>query len=739
MKSLLAHLSATAALLALPLPAEDSRDRTSAEGDKTFEGTLRGYDVADAPRVPGGREVFRTPDNGANLGVWRITDEPAIRHWAEYHNTRCWSHDGRYLAYTRNAPDPDSGRFGSGFVEVHVYDAHRNESRLIERGVEPRWARHRNRLFYVRYLSREQSRAQSGATTEVRRLDLDTGESVTLHSGAVEPLGETTFDDEWLIGAERFRGQDPEFVVVRIGTGPQPAVERLSEVTGSQLLPNPRHPVFFTRRDERGEPFGGTRWFYDLDGGNRRMAVPTLQQCHMAWLGNGEYLLLGNGLVRGRRWDRAFPSNVDVLAAVTMGDISPCGRSGRYVCGDSRMADLRSGDGWETIDPLSMICYPAAAGDQSGNFDSDPTGSPDGTKVSFVTNYDLEDGPLTHIDGQQDGRGDTLRVTSTEGFPDSGLLTVRAEVIGYERKGETTFEGLSREVHETSRAPFNDGMPVTSFDARLMTDEQWQSIPGPTSLMRQTMPEGSPLLRQRQTDVHVVVVRKPDRPFLRLEGETAQIIPGEEHFETYGYHLLRGDERLTREPLRPGATLALQPGEYRAVAVEWSGLESDPGLPLRVDGAATLQALPGPPSDFSWTTDHWLAGGRAASEADARQAAEAVREIHHRHDGVIHREWYRRGALEQRHDFNAAGEAVRRLTYEQGRLGRREYFQPDDEQVSLELLDAEGFVTESIRYSDGRETDHWWFERGMPVRQVRGRSEWVKQGEQWVRNQLPRE
>ncbi|MEX2578376.1 MAG: hypothetical protein WD342_04895 [Verrucomicrobiales bacterium] len=205
----------------------------------------------------------------------------------------------------------------------------------------------------------------------------------------------------------------------------------------------------------------------------------------------------------------------------------------------------------------------------------------------------------------------------------------------------------------------------------------------------------------------------PATGFLRLEGETAQIIPGEEHFETYGYHLLRGDERLTREPLRPGATLALQPGEYRAVAVEWSGLESDPGLPLRVDDAATLHVLPRTPSDFSWTADHWLGDGRAASEADARQAAEAVREIHHRHDGVIHREWYRRGALAQRHDFNAAGEAVRRLTYEQGRLGRREYFQPDDEQVSLELLDAEGFVTESIRYSDGRETDHWWFERGF--------------------------
>jgi hypothetical protein len=114
------------------------------------------------------------------------------------------------------------------------------------------------------------------------------------------------------------------------------------------------------------------------------MAVPTLQQCHMAWLGNGEYLLMGNGLVRGRRWNEPFPSNVEILAGVTVGDISPCGRSGRYACGDSAVADLRSGDGWHFLEPLSMICYPAKAGDQSTNYDADPKGSPDGTKICFV-------------------------------------------------------------------------------------------------------------------------------------------------------------------------------------------------------------------------------------------------------------------------------------------------------------------------------------------------------------------
>ena len=50
--------------------------------------------------------------------------------------------------------------------------------------------------------------------------------------------------------------------------------------------------------------------------------------------------------MRGRRWNEPFPSNVHVLASVGVGDVSPCGRSGRYACGDSTVADLRSGDGW---------------------------------------------------------------------------------------------------------------------------------------------------------------------------------------------------------------------------------------------------------------------------------------------------------------------------------------------------------------------------------------------------------
>lgn len=667
---------------------------------------------------PSAKEIFQPPNNGSNLGVWRITNEPAIRHWANYHNTQCWSPNGRYLCYTRYAPH--EGRYGDAADEVHLYDLLTNQDRLIERGFNPRWARSRNWLFYARIAATGASKRERVA--EVRWLDVDTGRTKTLCTG-VEMLGEPTHDDRWLLGAKRFRGETPEFVTVRIAV-PSGAVEELREAVGSQLLPNPRHPVFFTRQDHRDQPFGATRWFYDLDGRNKRMAVPTLQQCHMSWSGDGEYLLLGNGLVRGRRWNEPFPSNVHTLAAVNVGDISPCGRSGRYVCGDHNVADLRSGDGWHFIEPLSIICYPANVKDDSGIYDADPKGSPDGTKVCFVSNYDLKDGPLTYIESVSKTERDVLRVRSTDGFPDKGTVVLRREVVGYERKTKTTFEGLTRCLHGTLRVQPSPGMPVTSFEARCLTDEQWRQIPGAPTAMRKSIGDGQPvLLRQRQTDVYVAVIRKPDRPVFRVAAGVVQLVPGEEHCETAGYHLLRDGRRITPHLLAAGAITQLQPGEYRAVAAEWSGLESEPSAPLRVTAPARLQVLADAPKDFSWTGDRWL-------------EARSVREIVHLYDGVIHREWYRGNVLARRHDLNAEGKAIRRLAFQNGKLAQREYHDREGKLLNREVFNADGFLTESIRFGEegGKplELVHWWFERGMPVKQVSRDGEFVKRGDQWV-------
>lgn len=80
------------------------------------------------------RDAFQTPGNGENLGVWRITNEPEIRHWANYHNTRCFSPDGRYLCYARDAEN-------KLHAKLVLYDAHTDQNRRVDAGALPRAAR----------------------------------------------------------------------------------------------------------------------------------------------------------------------------------------------------------------------------------------------------------------------------------------------------------------------------------------------------------------------------------------------------------------------------------------------------------------------------------------------------------------------------------------------------------------------------------------------------------------------
>jgi len=685
--------------------------------------------MASTARVHAERERFQTPDNGPNLGVWRITNDPTVRDWANYHNTQCWSPDGRYLCYTRYGQQEVRGRVWE-HTTVHVYDLLRDEDRLIDAGHSPRWANGHNWLLYVHEDPTAGPSYAEGA--EVRWLDLDTGKRARACLG-IERLGETDFQDRWIYGVRRRRGQEPEIQIYRIPIDEDCEPELLPKVIGAQLLPSPGHPVFFTRRDHNDNPFDATRYWFDLEGKHRNIFAPTIQKCHMGWLGNGEYLLLGNGLIRGRRWNEPFPSNLHILASVGVGDVSPCGRSGRYVCGDSMVADLRSGDGWFFIHPLSIICYPRTVKDNSGIYDADPKGSPDGTKVCFVSNCDLKDSPVTHISQDTSRKATALAVASTSGFPDSGSIVVQREIIGYGRKTPSSFEGLTRGLHDTLTINLRAGRAVTSFDARCLTDPQWNAMPGPSYPMQKSIQDlDSPLMRQRQTDVYVVVVRRPDRPWLRMHDESLELIPGEEHFETYGYHVLCGDQRITADPLRAGDQLALTPGKYRAVAVEQSGLESDPSQPAEVTGSTTLHVLAEPPSDFSWTSDRWLIQWQKAPAETAKRAPEAVRQIVHLYDGGVHEEWYENGVLAQRRDIGLVGDAIRRTSYRDGKLATRDYYNREDVLLSRELFDADGFITDWVRFQpDGSEQGHWGYDRGMPVREVRAGTEYVKRGDRF--------
>lgn len=520
------------------------------------------------------RDAFQTPGNGANLGVWRITNEPEVRHWASYLNTRCFSPDGRYLCYAR---DPESKQRAEEFL----YVAHADETRRVDSGAMPRWAHRKNWLFY-RHLRRE----GDALISDIVWLDVDANVRRVLASlpGEAE-IGESDAADEWLYGGtvtqqkNKAAGIKKERFAFRLCITEKGETQPLPEVRGYQFMPNPLHPLLFTRWKADGTDFSSSRLWYDLDGTHERIGIPILQNAHTSWFGNGEYHLLGNGLLRSRRWSEPFPSDVHIFASVHVGDVSPYGDSGRYAAGDENIADLRSGDGFTFIYPFSHICFPSEGGDASTIFDADHNGSPDGTKIAFVTNYDLMDGPLTFVTEDLADGADELRVESTARFPESGEILMKEELIAYRSKTERSFSGLTRRVHNTPQRPVRAGAEVTPFAARLLTDEQWQRLGGkPSEAMRNGVGNADPiLLRQRQTQIHVAIVCLPDAPHLRLVQDKAELIPGEEHRETFGYHLLRDGKRITTAPLRPGATHELTgPGEYQAIAVEWSGLEGKP-------------------------------------------------------------------------------------------------------------------------------------------------------------------
>ena len=128
-------------------------------------------------------------------------------------------------------------------------------------------------------------------------------------------------------------------------------------------------------------------------------------------------------------------------------------------------------------------------------------------------------------------------------------------------------------------------------------------------------------------------------------------------------------------------------------------------------------------------TSRWFSSaGGALAEPEAQAAAGAVRETRHLHDGLIQRQVWQRGSLVRQDDLNAEGRPIRRLSYQHGRLARREYFGGDGRLVSTELFDAQGFITRSI----GPGSTQWDYERGVPVRCRRGETWFVKRGDRWI-------
>jgi len=698
---------------------------------------------------------FTIQEEDKTLEVWRITNDPTVRDHANYHNTQCWSPDGRYLCYTHYAADDkEFGTFRA--AEIHLFDLHLAKDVRIDQGTDPRWANNHSWLFYAHTDQSSDTESQKGR--QILWYDVARRTKTRL-ADDVERLKATDCGDRWLYGIRHLNSGERRCIRIPIQTDAESIILPPGEKKDSwYVLPNPAHPVIvsydghfrdycYATKGTHDIPFVARHFFdQDLDMRNRTESLPIMEGTHFSWDGGGSYFLAGNGPMRGRKWNEPFPSNLHFLSTIRVGDICPCGRSGRWICGSTgggrgplRLADTRSGDGWTVMKTHSIICF-QGTGDNSGAYDIDAKGSPDGTKIAFVSTYDLKDGPATEV--TEEVQGDQIVVESTDGFPAQGRLVqvagFRREVIGYERKTATSFVEISRGLYGT---PFDaiipKGQTLTSFESRLIPEELREDLPLPSRSIRAIIEDAnSPLRLQRSSDLYVVVVRSPDPPHLRRVENIVELIPGENHWETRGYHLFKDGKKITSQLFQPGESLPLnESGIYTAMAVEYSGLEGRISHPLAVQTEATLKVLEETPADFSWTRQRYVVGDHEISREEAMSSVKSIREIVHLHDGTIHREWLRQGSIVKRVDLNAQGKPIRRLFYEEGRLARREYHDRNNMLVSTEHFDAEGYITESTRYSGTSMDTHWEYEHGNPIKCSNPSGVYEKMNDRWIKTQ----
>lgn len=677
-----------------------------------------------------------------NFGFWRLTHDPAVRDYGNYHNTPNFSHDGRYTCYTHY---PQNHK---GWATIHVVDLHTGEDINLGKGIHPRWGHTRNWIFFARYTgdlpfpapgeTKPRKRVEGVASTAVMRHDLETGEQVVI-TRDVEIVGGTDPTDTWLFGSQRFRATRSENIV-RMRNEPGSEYEVLDVPTDNGLqVVNPMHPVVKTRwrsKKRNDDPFeriyGSKSLIYTLDGGKVWKGAIMAEEGHHAWSGDGKYLLSGNKQMSGRIWNQPWPSDLHMLANNDQQDISPMGKLGRYVCGtEIKVADLRSGDTWYAAHVSSHIIYPAT-GDNSTLMDIDPKGSPDGTKIHFHATHEQEKitrARITHWDSSEPA---VITVDSTDGFPDTGDIVCHSEVMGYARKSATTFEQLTRRKYGTVPVAKRRGWVLPLSTYMLDVQDKPRGYRDMKILKLLGGDESNPLVVQKQSDCYLVIARLPYPPHLRIVDGQVQLIPGEAHWETRGYRIVRNGVPIRKELFEPGARITLpDSGSYTAVAVEWSNLQSPPSLPLQVRTPTRGHVLKEVPRNFSWTRKTWFVGGRPASHEEAMKKPLTRMKLLHLHDGVIALETWQRGVIALHEDLNNNKRPTRILDYEGGRLARRSYrvFETKDDTegwiISREEFGADGFKTQYVRYhhpNRGHEiSEHIWYDRGRPIRRGPGK------------------
>ena len=140
-----------------------------------------------------------------------------------------------------------------------MFDLMTGEDRRVDKGINPRWANNHNWLFYCHRTGDGTPPYATG--TQVIRYDAGSGEKVVITHGMEGP-GSLDSTDTWLYGVQRYRGQKPEMVTVRVHNRPGSTIERIAGAPNMHgyVHVNPRHPVIMVRaKDSADAVYGRNR------------------------------------------------------------------------------------------------------------------------------------------------------------------------------------------------------------------------------------------------------------------------------------------------------------------------------------------------------------------------------------------------------------------------------------------------------------------------------------------------
>jgi|TARA_B110000908_G_scaffold42511_1_gene51716 hypothetical protein len=751
--------------------SEGGQPPESHTGSGTVVSTDSTIDITATLTVSGllSRSEFIDPDTAIASPMWRMTNNAVVRDYHNYHNTQSWSHDGQYLLADRWT-DGSSG----GGRQVRLLDLANDSDQFVAFGADPRWGKTDNTLFFIEYTSTggQKYDTSSNSGVAVKRYTVATDTIETIGYG-IENLGETSANDSHIYGVQRYRDWDDinvhnpilsgEYKSVRLeNDGTVNIPTQLGDGSGKRPLPNPdvNRPVVMMRNKTAGEnettaPFGQSRSWSDLDGGNIRKATTFLGDGHQCWSGDGMWHLIGNQQLVGRKWDEPWPSNMERLANSRVSDPGACGKSGRWIFSDGKILDLRTGATKSVPASRTRLIYPIldangnTQGDQSEPWDYDGKGSPDGTKVAFVSNFDIENGHSTRLTTNVGSSTSTspLNVSSTAGFPTSGYIaSPSGEVIGYTGITSTTFTGITRGALGTMPRGIDKDKIITDLESRLIppalrgtgTQPNWMSatkFPDGTG----AEPDSGDLIHQRQTDLFVSVVRLPDSPYLRIEGGSIELIPGENHYETKGYEIFKDNVPIGSALSISGTTVSVgDAGTYTARAVEHSGLKGRISNQLIVTTTSnSIDVLSAKPANFDWTYKLWSSpdGNTEAIVTDTATASGSSSTVHlgevaniYGLFAIMHQDVYANGLITERHFYQSnanppptmTAPITRKIYYNTSGFRIKQEYYRDNLMVSEEIFngDTAGIKTEETLWDIDANTGlrdlnrKWYYDDG---------------------------